>query len=273
LPSIRSHHRIEGPVPRSLSTVLHDVISALRDLLHPAIRPEWNRDPAAIVIQATSAWPQSAQAVALNALPDALIWGDGRIVWTEARTNGSRQVSVGRLETRELAQLLERATRAGFFRMHSWYPSVATGAAGLRDDGIADHEGPYDRSLCVHLLHTSHEVCACDGAAPGAFDDLYRHIATGAGAAGLPYRPAEAFLVATPARRSPDRRLPWWDAGATGLRLEDAAGGVWVCDTALDLAWKLVNATPTDPRVTQGSRAYVLTLQVPDIITWEPRLP
>jgi hypothetical protein len=57
------------------------------------------------------------------------------------------------------------------------------------------------------------------------------------------------------------------------LRLDDAVRGVWVRDTALDLAWKLVNDAPADPRVTQGSRAYVLTLQVPDIITWEPRLP
>lgn len=264
-------------MPRSLPTV-RDVISAVRDLFRPTTRLEWNHDPAAIVIQATSAWPHSAPAIALNSLPDAIVWGDGRIVWAEIGPRGSRQVSVGRLYAHQLAQLLERVTRAGFFHLDNWYPSVKTGAAGSHEpvpaSGLAnDRQGPYDRSLCIHLLHTSHEVCARDGAAPRAFDGLYRHIATGAGAVGLPYRPPEALLVATPTLRNPDRRLPSWDAGATGVRLDDATRGVWVRNTALDLAWKLVNDAPADPRVTQGSRAYVLTLQVPDIITWEPRLP
>jgi len=247
-------------VPRSLSTVFRDIVSATHDLLRPSTKIDWNRDPAAIVIQATSAWPQSVPALALNAIPDALVWGDGRIVWTEAGPRGGRKVSIGHLQPREMTQLLDEVRRSGFFRMQRWYPADA-------------RQGPYDRSLCVHLLDTSHEVCACDGSGPHAFADLYQHVATGAGAAGVPYRPTEALLVATPALRSPDRRLPAWDAGATGLRLDDATRGVWVRDIALDLAWKLVNATPADPRATQGSRAYVLTLQVPDIITWEPRLP
>ena len=247
-------------MPRSLSTAFHDLAAALRDLLRPTVHADWNHNPAAVVIQATSAWPQGDPAIALNALPDALIWGDGRIVWTRTHADGSRQTSVGRLDARQLGQLLEGAVRAGFFRMSHWYPA----------DGRAQ---PYDRSLCVHLLHTSHEVCARDGAAPRAFTDLYQHIVVGAGAVGLPYRPSEAFLVATPARRDAERQLPRWDASATGLRLDEAAGGVWVRGTALDLAWKLVSAAPADPRVTQGSRAYLLTLQVPDIIAWEPRLP
>jgi hypothetical protein len=246
-------------VPRSLSTVLSDVLAALREFTATS-RHVWNHDPAAIVIQATSAWPQSPPAIALNALPDALVWGDGRIVWVETNAHGARRVSVGRLETRQIAQLLRHIDRAGFFRMQRWYPADA-------------HQVPYDRSLCVHLLDTSHEVCAADGACPRAFNELYRLISSGAGVPGLSYRPKEALLVATPALRSPNRRLPTWDVGATGLRLDDATRGLWVRSAALDLAWKLVNATPTDPRVTQGSRAYVLTLQVPDIITWEPRLP
>ena len=158
-------------MPRTLPTVFKDVVAAARSLFRPAARPDWNRDPAAIVIQATSAWPQSPPALALNVLPDALVWGDGRIVWAEAGPNDSRRVSVGRLQERELAQLLERVTRAGFFHMKSWYPSDA-------------QRIPYDRSLCVHLLDRSHEVCACDGAGPRAFADLYRHVSSGAGAAG-----------------------------------------------------------------------------------------
>lgn len=247
-------------MPRSLTTVFRDIVSATRDLLLPAPHSEWIHDPAAIVIQATSAWPQSVPALALNAIPDALVWGDGRIVWTEAGPMGSRRVNVGHLQTRQMVQLLDQLRRAGFFRMQHWYPADA-------------RQDPYDRSLCVHLLHTSHEVCACDRAGPKAFVEIYRHVSSGAGVAGCPYRPVEALLVATPARRSPDRCLPTWDASAAGLRLDDATRGVWVRDTSLDLAWKLVNASPTDPRVTQGSRAYVLTLQVPDIITWKPRLP
>lgn len=247
-------------MPRSLPTVLNDTLAALRELLHPPVRLEWNHDPAAIVIQASSAWPRRAPALALNALPDALVWGDGRIVWTEAGRGGSRRVQVGRMATAQLGQLLEQIRRAGFFRMKRWYPADAA-------------QGPFDRTLSVHLVDRSHEVCARDGAGPRSFVDLYRLVTSGAGVAGLPYRPKEAFLVATPARRSANRRLPAWDAAATGLRLDEAAQGVWVHATALEAAWKLVNARPTDPRVTQGSRAYVLTLQVPEIITWEPRLP
>jgi len=240
--------------------MLHEAASALGDLLRPPARLEWNRDHAAIVIQASSPWPTDAPAVALNTLPDALVWGDGRIVWVEHLSGGARGVNAGTLHPREMAQLLQRFDRSRFFRLARWYPGSARAADSCR-------------SLSVHLLHASHEVSAADGAAPRAFTDLYALVSSGAGAVGLPYHPTEGLLVASSARRSTRGPLPAWDVSATGLRLDNAVQGAWVDGPALEHAWKLVNARPRDPRVAQGSRAYLLTLQVPDIITWEPRLP
>ncbi len=196
-----------------------------------------------------------------NAIPDARLWGDGRLVWTQYDGTGARQVLTATLTPDEVRALLADFVSAGYFGWDNHY-----------SPGIV-YDAP-STCLRVSLASDSHSVCETLSGAPRAFDRLYAHLAAGAGAAGTPFVPASGLLSVT--ALGPD--LPVgsaaveWPAPTLGLGLDSVAGGAgqWLEAEALTFAWNAINAEPTFPLFHDGDTYYQAQLRVPGVTAQEP---
>ncbi len=191
----------------------------------------------------------------LNYVPDAKVWGDGRIVWTQHDADGVRQVWQGRLSEAQLGQLFVQAHRAGFFRWKDLY----------HDPRVADAS---TQCLRLQLRDRAKEVCEYFTGAPEAFHALYDFVQGGAGAAGAPYAPQRGWLIAHPLDGfQPEAGMVTltWPAAQAGMALGDAADGVWIEGETLGWAWDVVNANSWANFVRDGADYYQISLQVPGL--------
>jgi hypothetical protein len=225
----------------------------------PAIT--WDTSPDKVIVRLTFCCGLVPESFALNYLPDAQVWGDGRILWAQTSNSGERRVLEARLTESEMKALFQRMMDDGFF---GWQDNYA-------DYTVTDMPS---KCLSVELTGKSKSVCEYYKGAPQAFHDLYAHIASGAGAAGADFVPEKAFLTAAPRTFSgPVQPDLHWPVDSLGFSLSEAVGGKWVEGEAAELAWRVVNKNQWGHVVQDGDTYYQLVVQVPGVSQNAPPAP
>jgi hypothetical protein len=223
----------------------------------------WDTNPQTLILKATFCCGMMPEFAKLNSIPDAQVWGDGRILWTQMEANNTqRKVLEGKLTSEQMSSLLQEAVDAGFFGWQERYTSA---------------NPPTDmpsQCLSIHLQSQSKQVCEYYEGAPQAFHDIYERAANGFGATGQDYTPEKGYLTAYPMQSSSQDggqpQPPTWDAQSTGLSLAQAEQGTWVQGPALKAAWDLVNNNPFGAYVQDGEDSYRISLQIPGVSMAEP---
>jgi hypothetical protein len=221
----------------------------------------WNTDPNALIISATFCCGFVQPVTLLNALPDASIWGDGRILWVERENNGQRRVLEGQLSPEQLEALLQRIVGAGFF---SWQDKY-------EDRSIADAA---EQCLTVELEDQAKKVCEYVSGAPPAFHELYAEIAQGAGATGTDYTPERGYFQAHPVQLPEGFTPPVaaeWSASSLGFALSEAVEGRWLEGDTLAQAWQMINTQGPGAIIQDGEGYYQLSIQLPGLSIVEPK--
>lgn len=226
----------------------------------PQPEVQWDPDPETQVVSATFCCGLASELLKNNYLPQAQIYGDGRIIWTLEASDGKRNVMQGRLTSEQMAGLLQSAVNAGFFGWDELYT-----------DPLSPSDLP-SQCLSIQLVDQSRRVCEYYQGAPPAFHDLYDRLAQGAGASGTPYTPENGYLTAYPIDK-PDGPAQTWDADGLGLSLAQAVSGAWVEGPALEKAWELVNDSPWGGITQEGEAFYQITLQIPVVSMYQPPMP
>lgn len=222
----------------------------------------WDTSPGALIISITHCCGFVPEVVVANYLPQAQVWGDGRIVWTQTGANNERIVLEGRLTPEQLASLLAKAKEIGFFEWQE-----------LFTDPMAPTDMP-SKCIAVTTAERSNRVCEYFQGAPQAFHDFYATLAGGVGVEGSPYTPTSGYLVARqvpgPDQAGEPGKYPAWDVSALGASLAGAGEGLWVEGQALQTAWELVNENPWGPMVEEDGKLYHLSLQIPGVSMNQP---
>jgi hypothetical protein len=222
---------------------------------------EWDSNPATPIISATNCCGLVTPFYRDNYIPDALVWGDGRILWSKTGANGGRQVMQGQLSSTQLHDWLQSAADAGFF---GWKPLYK---------GDTNPTDLPTRCIAINLSSQAKKVCEYFQGAPEAYQKLYDQLSQGLGVSGTPFVPQRAYLsthsfpntnFGNNANSQADK-TPLWNAKAAGVSLADAGNGVWLEGASLKQAWELVNQNPMAPIVIENGQTYQLTLQVPGV--------
>lgn len=222
----------------------------------------WNTDPEALIISATFCCGFSPQLAVTNYIPDAQVWGDGRVVWVEQHEDGSRTVWEGYIDLGELELLLNRFRDAGFYEWEDYY-------ANQQISDLAD------QCIQVSLIDKKKSVCEYYEGAPDAFHELYDLLLKGAGASEAEeYVPESGFLTVIPlgteAQIESVNVALEWETSELGVSLSEVGEGVWVKGPSLEAAWAAVNFKPWNPIVREGDSFYMVGLQVPPMSMIEP---
>ena len=221
----------------------------------PIPRVNWSNDPQSTVVLATYCCGSLPDFVQRNYIPDAHIWGDGRIVWSEIGINNQRSVLEGHLAEEKLSALLQSVAGQGFF---SW-PKLFT--APLMPNNLAE------KCLAISLTNLPHTVCEYGEGAPIAFQALYALVSEGAGADGSPYTPTTGYLVSYPVQGPGQAEYsgPIWNAQENGISLAQATSGAWLQGQPLQTVWNLINASPYSTLVIENGSPYNISLQIPGV--------
>ncbi len=220
---------------------------------------EWSTSPTETILQATNCCGFVPELVPLNYIPDAQLFGDGRLVWVINDIEGGRHVMTTQLGSQQIKDLLKRFVDAGFFQ---WKDEYA-------DNTITDI--PW-QCLQVKLLGKEKQVCEYYRGAPAAFHTLYNDVASGLGLTGSDYVPARGYLSAKLLEGINPSEITMtgeWPAN-TGISLQSSATGIWVQGAALEAAWNFVNASYWGNIIRENGRYYQLVLQIPGITMMEP---
>lgn len=220
-------------------------------------RIDWNHNSDAKVVEVTFCCGFVPYLYVLNYIPEAQIWGDGRIVWSQVDDNGMRKVRQARLTTAELTELLEEILSAGFLDWDERY----------EDLNVADAS---DRCIKLTLSSIAKQVCEYVKGAPEAFSGLFEKLAGGAGKTGQDYIPSRGYLIAHPVQRDANEitvDMDW--PSDAGFSLGEAVSGQWIEDALLQTVWELINGRPWANIVREGENIYELSLQIPDLVKIE----
>jgi hypothetical protein len=195
-------------------------------------------------------------------IPEAQLWGDGRLLWTEQDEEGTRQVFVAWLTADEMQALLQQIASAGFFAWKEEY----TGEPVV--DGIS-------KCLTVTLVDQVETVCETHGGAPSAFYTLFDHLSQGAGYNGTLFHPDRAFVTGFgPAELAAPQLAAalTWEETQASFPVSHVLSGIWLEDgRTLQLLWDAANRDPYRmPLVEDGDQLYRLILQVPGVSWIEP---
>lgn len=236
---------------------------ACNTLRPPRPAVEWDPSPAAVVLRATNCCGLVPQYYAQNYLPEAQVWGDGRIVWVESISGPDRRVLEATLPAGRLEALLRAFVDNGFFGWEDLYG----------DFSVTDLP---TKCLDVALTSASKSVCSYNNGGPVMYHNLYNEVVGAGGASGVEFVPERAYLTAYPRAfqtpPAPDSYLNW-PVDSFGLSLADAAQGIWVDGEALAFAWRVVNANSWAPLVREGEAYYDLVVLVPGISQVQPPAP
>lgn len=217
---------------------------------------EWDPAPDALIIEAYFAGGLRLQNLALNALPAARVYGDGRIIWVEV-TRGPRTVYAGALTREQMTALLTRIADAGFFGWDSQYGPVNE----VLDAGTT--------VLAVTLTSGRTQVAEYFEGAPPKFHELVGWLSGGADATGVEYLPPRGYLTALSADDNSQPPAYRWPEAEASFTLAEATGGRYIDGPALAQAWDIVN-TDQFARVESGGEQYYLVVQVPGLSLVEP---
>ncbi len=228
------------------------------NLLQPPPDLSWDPHSEAVIIRTNSGGGLEPMAAHYNRIPDAVVWGDGRIVWQTFGENSERQVWQGQLTEEEMRELLQTFADKGFWRMKPHYdPNVE----------VFDSSST---SLWVNLLAESKSVSEYHDGAPKAFHELIGLLTAGAGTTGQIYVPQTGYLSLYPIEPSESLRdIPVWDANAAQISLKDVEDG-WVEGAVLQEAWHIVNQGYWSSMVVDDGQYYEIYLQMPELTGQEP---
>lgn len=196
-----------------------------------------------------------------NYVPEAQLWGDGRLVWTTTGANGERQVMIAYLDQAEMLAVLSIIADSGFFGLKDSYTCA----------NFSDME-----SQCIKVTLSAAEKSVCEyyRGAPESFHQLYQTLSEGVGRRGALYAVSRGYLIAHPLTMggqgaAPPPAAPW-HAKSVGLSLANARSGLWVAGEPLALAWRIVNANPFSNVVRDGKQYYQLAVMIPGITRMQP---
>lgn len=218
----------------------------------------WDKSPDAVLISATNCCGFVPAIFLQNALPDAQLWGDGRLVWVVYREAGARQVFEGRLSEVQIEDLLDEFEVAGFYTWDELYQNPM----------VADYP---TKCVAVNLVESTKQVCEYYEGAPQAFHDLYARLAGGAGLAETPFTPERAYVTSLRLDTSQgdvSRVDLVWPADIAELHALESGG--WLEGELLQAAWEAVNANPWGPVIQAGEVYYMLAVQVPGLSLQAP---
>lgn len=228
---------------------------ACNTLMPPRPPVAWDNSPDAVVIHNDTS---GGMLYDPNGIPDAQIWGDGRLIWVagDPNGNGGRKVFTGTLTQAQMTTLLQKFVDAGFFGFRDYY-----------EPNAQVYDAP---STCLSVALTSQTKNVCDlmGNAPDKFYELEQALTENVSASE--YIPTQGYLTAEPTNAVPNVALVVWPAETLGLSLADASGGVWVEGKTLELAWRTVNASPYNALIEEDGTYYNITLLIPGITRQSP---
>ena len=234
---------------------------ACATLLPPRPAAQWDTSADALIVRASECCGLVPNTFVENYLPEAQLWGDGRLMWVEHQSSGQRRVLTTALTGAEMTALLEDIVDAGFFGWNANYG----------DYSVTDLP---NTCLQVNLQSRSHSVCEYYRGAPRAFHRLLGDLRSGLGRTGTDFVPARAYLTAYPHHTNQGVTTQWqWPAEALGFALAEAETGRWIDGPALELAWSIVNANSWNTLVQDGVNYYEVTVRVPGVSWNEPPGP
>jgi hypothetical protein len=229
------------------------VTLACNTLLPPRPPVEWNAAADFVVAEAHTGGGMLYEP---NAVYQARLWGDGRLIWAAQDSQGRRSVFSASLTPDEMRSVLREFVDAGFFGWDKHY------SPGLVYDAPS-------ACLRLSLASASHSVCETLSGAPRQFRPLYARLAGGAGGQAAPYLPDRAYLRLTPS--GPSGSSQPWPATVTPTLAEVAAqGGAWIEGDALAFAWAAVNQDPLRPVFQASDGYYSVQLLVPGVTVISP---
>ncbi len=222
----------------------------------PKVVVEWDPAPETVILQAARPiqhyQPSIAPGYRRNYIPEARVWGDGRIVWTSYAANGARTVLEGRLTQAQLRALLQQFVDAGFFNWKTSYTSWLP------------YDNPPSDYLMVRLRSEAKTVSVTMTEPPQGYETLFRLLNSGAGVEGKVFQPQQAILMAQETSATPQMD---WTQENLNLNLAAAAKGLPVEGRALQRAWDAVNQNPFFPPAVQWQGAvYTLYVKVPGLM-------
>ncbi len=228
----------------------------------PPVDVRWNHNPEARVVLATYCCDSPiTQELVRPYIPEAQLWGDGRLLWIEHQADGERQVFMRQLSASEMAASLQEMIAAGFFGWDEQYVG----------EPVVDSAS---KCLTVTLTDQTKTVCETHGGAPGAFDTLFDWLSQGAGANGTLYLPETAYLTGF---RLEDTGVPLpepevaWPRTLSHIPVGDAISGLWIEGEDLLPLWEAANQNPYHmPVVEDNNDRYRVILQVPGVSWLEP---
>jgi hypothetical protein len=229
----------------------------------PIPRVSWEESPDAKIVSATFCCGPTPEFSQRNYIPDAQIWGNGRVIWVQIQ-GSTRSVQEGQLTKEQVLALLQSAASLGFFTWEQLYTMP-----------LVPSDLP-EKCLAINLTSMTQRVCEYGEGAPKAFHALYDTVARGAGATGNAYLPDKGFLISYPqVEKQPldPTSVPPWNAEELGLSLFEAADGVWVEGKVLEAAWNLINANLWGSIAEEYGEYYYISLQIPGISMMEPTTP
>jgi len=235
-----------GPAMMALLAAL-----ACNTLLPPRPELKWDTSPDAVIIETYVTGGMMPINYQMNSIPEARVWGDGRILWVEWE-GGGRRVLEGRLAEAEMRALLQKISDAGFFGWENFYQP-----RGRIYDAATT-------TLTVNLLNTRKSVSEYFSGAPAKFHELTAYLSAGAGATGADFTPVRAYLTALPVGDPSIKADYVWPEERAGFTLAEATGGRYVEGEALAFAWQVVNQN-LNAVVESGGRRYRLLVQVPGV--------
>jgi hypothetical protein len=245
-----------SPTPQAITPTIEE--SMPTDII-------WDDSPQTLIFSATTSGGFVPQIAELNNIPDAQIWGDGRILWVETGSQGERRVMQGNMSLVQVAGLFERLQSEGFF---SWKE--------LYKPQLAPTDLP-TKCLFAQTKEQSRKVCEYYEGAPAAFHEVYAWASQGAGVTGKPYEPQEGYLISYPIEKPEqvgDQAEPaQWPTQENETSLSEATQGVWIQGQSLKSAWQAVNRQPWGPSAVEDGQAYLISLQIPQVSLVQPPGP
>jgi len=234
-----------------------DFLQGNNPIFAPKPKVEWDTSPGTIVAQAAHPIKHSLVSIppeyTRNYIPEARLWGDGRIVWaTYYSSDGPRSVMEGRLTSEQMTAFFKQAIDVGFFGWNdNYFPLIP-------------YENPPTDYLTINIRTAKKTVSNGMDTAPTAYKSLLNTLTNGPFAESKAFMPTHGTLIAIPTQ---NQAAINWDKENLNLDLSKAAQGIPVEGKVLQVAWEAVNKNPYyPPPVSQNRVSYILYVIIPELM-------
>jgi hypothetical protein len=98
---------------------------------------DWNHAADAVVVRLDSQLSGEAPAFALNSIPVCTVWGDGRVVWTTRRDDGSEDVLEARITDNTMREFIANIIAQGLYTWEDEIPPSSAAAPVIESITLA----------------------------------------------------------------------------------------------------------------------------------------